>query len=80
MLDHAAKGTSWISQAQEGDRLGRNWLTKRVVNERNNLSGRVGETKIIGCFKWRLDKLMNEEERRHKELSGAATSMPFFLL
>ena len=43
--------------------IGKNWFTNRVVDEWNRLSSHVVNAKSIGCFKNRLDKFMDSDDR-----------------
>ena len=43
--------------------IGRNWFTNRVVDEWNGLSEHVVGADSISCFKRRLDKFMDEDDR-----------------
>ena len=41
----------------------RNWLTDRVVDDWNGLSNDIVSAELIGNFKRRLDKFMDEDDR-----------------
>ncbi len=43
--------------------IGKNWFTNRVVEEWNKLSKKVVSARTINCFKRRLDKYMDEDDR-----------------
>ena len=43
--------------------IGKNWFTNRVLDEWNRLSIHVVIAKSIGCFKNRLDKFMDSDDR-----------------
>ena len=43
--------------------IGKNWFTNRVVDEWNRLSSHVVSAKSIDCYKNRLDKFMDSDDR-----------------
>ena len=43
--------------------IGKNWFTNRVVNEWNRLSRQVVSANTIDCFKKRLDRFMDNDDR-----------------
>ena len=41
----------------------RNWFSNRVVDDWNRLNNHIVSTWILGSFKRRLDKFMDEDDR-----------------
>ena len=62
--DIARKNVFKLEKFRFRREIGRNWFSNKVVYEWNRLSNRIVSGQTLGSFKRRLNKFMDEDDRR----------------